>query len=175
MARWDPAVVFYPFLFIYTPGEAVRKIYPNEFFAQMPELGRRLASVTPPEGRVFVFGAEPELLFYARRISATRYIFLFPLYGPYRNALDQQKAAANEILRAQPWAAFYLPNNLFFALGSEQYFTRWSLSYLKNEFYPDTWLTTDASGTAHVLQVVSPPPSQRGFGAILVKKPGGIQ
>jgi hypothetical protein len=166
-----PALVFYPFLFIYTPAEAVRKIYPREFFAEMPELGRRLASVTPPEGRVFVFGAEPELLFYARRVSATRYIFLFPLYGPYRNALEKQKAAASEILQAQPQAIFYLPNNLFFAPGSEQYFTRWSLSYLKKDFYPDTWLTKDASGTAHIVQALSPPPGQRDLGAILVKKP----
>jgi len=170
-----PALVFYPFLFIYTPAEAVRKIYPREFFAEMPELGRRLASVTPPDGRVFVFGAEPELLFYARRVSATRYIFLFPLYGPYRNALEKQKAAASEILQAQPWAIFYLPNNLFFAPGSEQYFTRWSLSYLKKDFYPDTWLTKDASGTAHIVRALSPPPGQRDLGAILVKKPDGSQ
>jgi 4-amino-4-deoxy-L-arabinose transferase-like glycosyltransferase len=170
-----PAMVSYPFLFTYTPAEAVRKIYPREFFAEMPELGRRIASVTPPEGRVFIFGAEPELLFYARRISATRYIFLFPLYGPYRNALEKQMAAADEILRAQPWAAFYLPNNLFFASGSEQYFTRWSLSYLKKDFYPDTVLTKDASGTAHIVSAPSPPPEQRVLGAILVRKPGNTQ
>ena len=141
----------------------------------MPELGRRIASVTPPEGRVFIFGAEPELLFYARRISATRYIFLFPLYGPYRNALEKQMAAANEILLAQPRAAFYLPNNLFFASGSEQYFTRWSLSYLRDDFYPDTWLTKDASATAHIVPALSPPPEQRVLGAILVRKPRSTQ
>ena len=165
-----PAMVSYPFLFTYTPAEAVRKIYPREFFAEMPELGRRIASVTPPEGRVFIFGAEPELLFYARRTSATRYIFLFPLYGPYRNALEKQKAAADEILRAQPSAAVYLPNNLFFAPGSEQYFTRWSLSYLKKDFDADTLLTKDASGTPHIVSAPSPPPGQRVLGAILVKK-----
>ena len=165
-----PAMVSYPFLFTYTPAEAVRKIYPREFFAEMPELGRRIASLTPPEGRVFIFGAEPELLFYARRTSATRYIFLFPLYGPYRNALEKQKAAADEILRAQPSAAVYLPNNLFFASGSEQYFTRWSLSYLKKDFDADTLLTKDASGTAHIVSAPSPPPEQRVLGAILVRK-----
>jgi 4-amino-4-deoxy-L-arabinose transferase-like glycosyltransferase len=167
-----PAMVSYPFLFTYTPAEAVRKIYPREFFAEMPELGRRIASLTPPEARVFIFGAEPELLFYARRTSATRYIFLFPLYGPYRNALEKQKAASDEILRAQPSAAVYLPNNLFFASSSEQYFTRWSLSYLKQDFEADTLLTKDASGTARIVSAPSPPPDQRVLGAILVRKPG---
>jgi hypothetical protein len=166
-----PVIVSYPFLFTYTPAEAVRKIYPREFFAEMPELGRRIASVTPADGRVFIFGAEPELLFYARRASATRYIFLFPLYGPYRNALEEQKATANEILQAQPSAAVYLPNNLFFAPGSEQHFTQWSLAYLKKDFDADTLLTKDASGTAHIVSAPSPPPGQRVLGAILVKKP----
>jgi hypothetical protein len=167
-----PAMVSYPFLFIYTPAEAVRKIYPRDFCAEMPELGRRIASVSPADGRVFIFGAEPELLFYARRASATRYIFLFPLYGPYRNALEEQKATANEILQAQPSAAVYLPNNLFFAPGSEQHFTQWSLSYLKKDFDADTLLTKDASGTPHIVSAPSPPPGQRVLGAILVKKPG---
>jgi hypothetical protein len=153
----------------------VRKIYPREFFAEMPELGQRLASVTPPEGSVFIFGAEPELLFYARRTSATRYIFLFPLYGPYRNALEKQKAAADEILQAQPGAAVYLPNNLFFAPGTEQSFTRWTLWYLKKDFSPDTLLTKDASGTAHIVSAPSPPPDQRVLGSILVRKPSGTQ
>jgi hypothetical protein len=44
-------------------------------------------------------------LFYARRPSATRYIFLFPLYGPYESAGERQMAAAKEIERAQPLAA----------------------------------------------------------------------
>jgi 4-amino-4-deoxy-L-arabinose transferase-like glycosyltransferase len=167
-----PVMVSYPFLFTYTPAEAVRKIYPREFFAQMPELGRRIASVTPPESRIFIFGAEPELLFYARRTSATRYIFLFPLYGPYRNALEKQKEAVDEILRAQPSAAVYLPNNLFFAPGTEQHFTRWSVSYLKTDFYPDALLTKDSAGTPHIVSAPSPPPGQRVLGTILVKKPG---
>src|SRR5205085_2329682 len=80
-----PAITLWPFLFTYTPAEAVRKIYPGDFFAEMPQFARRLETLTPPDKRVFVFGAEPELLFYARRASATRYIFLFPLYGPYGN------------------------------------------------------------------------------------------
>ena len=163
-------MVSFPFLFSYTPAEAVRKIYPREFFAEMPELGRRIASLTPPEGRVFIFGAEPELLFYARRTSATRYIFLFPLYGPYRNALEKQKEAAAEILRAQPSAAVYLPNNLFFASGSEQHFTRWSLSWLKKVFDADTLLTKDASGAPHIVSAPSPPPGQRVLGAIIGEK-----
>ncbi len=133
----------WPFLFVYTPAEAVRKIYPGNPFAEMPDLARRLAEVTRPEDRVFIFGAEPEILFYAQRLSATRYIFLFPLYGPYGDALERQMAAAKEVDLADPAAAIVFPNQLFSLAGSEQFFTRWSNAYLHENFLVNSFLTPD--------------------------------
>jgi hypothetical protein len=172
-----PAITLWPFLFTYTPAEAVRKIYPGNFFAEMPEFAREIEIVTPPEARVFIFGAEPELLFYARRPSATRYIFLFPLYGRYSNTREKQMAAATEVEDAQPSTAVYLPNALFFVAGTDQYFTEWSLSYLQDNFYTATWLTADEFGAARILKVAtggksdSFPTGQQLIGAILVRKP----
>ena len=77
-----PAVTLWPFLFTYTASEAVRRIYPGDFFAEMPTFAQRIEEVTPQKESVFIFGSEPELLFYAHRRSATRYIFLFPLLRP---------------------------------------------------------------------------------------------
>jgi 4-amino-4-deoxy-L-arabinose transferase-like glycosyltransferase len=174
-----PAIMLWPFLFIYTPAEAVRKIYPGNFFAEMPEFARGIETVTPPEARVFIFGAEPELLFYAHRRSATRYIFLFPLYGPYDKIREKQLAAAREVEHAAPSTAVYLPNALFFAAGTDQYFTEWSLSYLRDNFYADTWLTADESGAARILKATGAENSdpfaagQQLIGAILVRKPTG--
>jgi len=172
-----PVTALWPFLFIYTPMEAVRKIYPGNFFADMPALAQRIGNATPSEAPVFIFGAEPELLFYARRPSATRYIFLFPLYGPYGNVHEKQIAAATEVEQAQPSTAVYLPNALFFVSGTDQYFTEWSVSYLKENFYTDTWLTADQFGATRILQVTTDgrsdsfPAGQQPIGAILVRKP----
>ncbi len=170
-----PAVEMYPFLFVYTPDEAVRKIYPGNYFAQMPEVARRIAEATAPDDRVFIFGAEAEVLFYARRVSATRYIFLFPLYGPYRDARERQVAAAQEIAAADPAAVFYLPNQLFFMSGSEQYLTRWSLAYVKQNFQVDDWLAVDAAGSARLVPATggaggTAPARDQIRGAILVRK-----
>ena len=160
-----------PFWFSYTPADAVRKIYPGNFFAEMPEFASRIAKVTSPEQRVFIFGAEPELLFYAQRVSATRYIFLFPLYGPYRNAREKQIAAAEEIQRDDPAAAVYVPNDLFFDPASDQYFTDWSISYLEQNFVPDTWLIKDSPATAQIVRAApNLPAPERFLGAILVRK-----
>jgi Dolichyl-phosphate-mannose-protein mannosyltransferase len=171
-----PAITLWPFLFTYAPAEAVRKIYPGNFFAEMPEFAQRIENVTPPEAPVFIFGAEPELLFYAHRRSATRYIFLFPLYGPYGGVREKQTAAAVEIERARPLTAAYLPNALFFVPGTDQYFTQWSMSYLQENFYADTWLIADELGEARI-ETVAPgregnplPAGQQLIGAILTRK-----
>jgi hypothetical protein len=175
-----PAITLWPFLFTYTPAEAVRKIYPGDSFAEMPEFAQRMENVTPPGASVFIFGAEPELLFYAHRPSATRYIFLFPLYGPYGKAREKQIAAAAEIERALPSTAVYLPNALFFVAGTDQYFTEWSLSYLQENFYTDTWLTADEFGAARILNAAnngnfdSFPTGEQLIAAILVRKPTSV-
>jgi len=172
-----PGATLLPFLFSYTPAEAVRKIYPGDLFAEMREFAQRIEKVTPSEASVFVFGAEPELLFYAHRRSATRYIFLFPLYGPYRTARERQIATAAEIERTEPATTVYMPNALFFVSGTDQYFTEWSLSYMQRNFYPDTWLITDEFGVARILDAAangnfnSFPAREQLIAAILVRKP----
>lgn len=140
----------------------------------MPALAERIAKVTSPEQRVFAFGAEPELLFYAQRVSATRYIFLFPLYGPYRNIREKQVAVMEEIQRNSPAAAVYVPNELFFAAGTDQYFTEWSLSYFEENFAVDTWLIKETETSAAIVQAQPglPPPHQL-LGAIFIKKGPG--
>ena len=79
-----PAVTLWPFLFTYSPADAVRKIYPGNFFAEMPEFAQRLETVTPPGKHVFIFGAEPELLFMRGEPPPHATFFFFRLYGPYR-------------------------------------------------------------------------------------------
>jgi hypothetical protein len=135
-----------PFILVYSPAEAVRKIYPGNQFAEIPELAERLQAVTAPGDKVFVFGAEPQLLYYAKRVSATRYIFLNPLYG------RRQQAAVQEILRHQPKAIVVLPNNVFFLPGTEQFFTRWAESYAST-FRRDAYIAVDPSGHGHIILV----------------------
>jgi hypothetical protein len=169
-----PANTIYPFLFTYTPAEAVRNIYPDNYFAEMPEISRRIVQLTKPDDRVFIFGAEPEVLFYAQRVSATRYIYLFTLYGPYRNARERQITVAEEIVHARPTAALYLPNGYFYLPGTEQFLNQWSLSYLETDFSPYAYLTMDQAGIGHIIstddnRVISVPQGQQKVGVISVR------
>lgn len=169
-----PVFVLYPFVFLYSPTEAVRQIYPGSIFAEMPELAGRLAQITRPEDRVFVFGAESELFFYAHRVSATRYIFLFPLYGPYSDAKTKQIETADEIVTRQPAAALYVPNGFFFSPGSEQLFTEFSEAYLHKNFHADTYLSLDRSNIGHFIppdQLSAIPKDQRIAAVLMTRNP----
>jgi len=172
-----PVIGIYPFLFVYSPAEAADRIYPGNALPQMLELGTRIAQITSPEDRVFVFGAEPELLFYAQRVSATRYIFLFPLYGPYRDAREKQVATANEILQNRPAAVAYLPNRLFFVAGTEQFFTKWCQSFIRENYRAEVYLTVDQAGAFRIVPdtghgETALPRGERSLGAVYVRKDG---
>jgi hypothetical protein len=141
-----PLVSLAPFLFVLSPAQAVRRIYPGSHFADLPELAARVAAVTRPDDRMFVFGAEPQVLFYARRVSASRYIHLFPLYGPYADARAKQRGVADEITRTQPAAILWLPNNLFLLPGSDPWLTHWVAAYLQHGHRADAVLGVDPTG-----------------------------
>lgn len=156
-------IVLRPFATEYTPERASQAIYPGNPFDVMPAVGARIAELTRPEESVYVFGAEPEVLFYARRRSATRYIFLFPLFGPYPNALAEQKATAREIRRSDPAVVFYMPNSLFFMPGAPQFLTRWT-SQLLAGYRLDSQVVVGPDGRGALLpaEATPPPKSLRG-------------
>jgi 4-amino-4-deoxy-L-arabinose transferase-like glycosyltransferase len=161
----------WPFWFAYSPAEAAQKIYPGDFVADMRKIAARVAELTSSDRRVFVFGAEPEVFFYAHRVSATRYIFIFPLYGLHRQVHERQIAAIAEIEKAVPAAAVYLPNARFFGRDTDQSFTTWALSYLEQNFTPDTWLVAESGTVAGMISSqISPAPPPNTIGAIFVRK-----
>jgi hypothetical protein len=144
-------VVRCPFLFSYSLAQASDQIYPGSHFAEKQVLAQRLAQITKPDDTVFIFGADTEILFYAQRVSATRYIFLFPLYGPYSDARLKQIVVANEIVRSAPAVVLFMPNGLFFAPDAEQFFTHWTQGYVTQDFRIDSCLAFDPSGRTVVV------------------------
>ena len=134
-----PALTLHPFYFRYSPSEAVRKIYPGNFFAEMPEVGRQIAQLTKPDDRIYIFGMEAELLFYAKRASATRYIFLDPLYGPYRDAKEQQIKTGAEITAAQPSLDGDSPQQSVLSARQRTMVDTVTLSYIQQNFRYHTY------------------------------------
>jgi hypothetical protein len=168
LARWRVAVVgslaFAPLLltalsfWTLSPAAAIKRIYPHNSFEAMPAIASEIESITEADDAVFLFAAEPELLFYARRASATRYIYLFPLFGPFPDARERQQGVIDEVSSVRPSVLVWLPNSMFFKEGAPQLLTYWFRRLAAREY------------RIHAFRV-----SKRGGGMELVRVPEGVK
>ena len=62
-----------------------------------------------PDARIAVVGSEPEIYFYARRHSATGYIYTYALMEPQPAALAMQREMIQEIETSRPEYVVYVP------------------------------------------------------------------
>jgi hypothetical protein len=67
-------------------------------------VARRLAELTSPNDLVFVAGSEPQILFYAKRVSASRFVIVYPLIIPTPLARGYQVEAMRELEKHPPTA-----------------------------------------------------------------------
>ncbi|MFQ5559987.1 MAG: ArnT family glycosyltransferase [Nitrospinota bacterium] len=88
------------YLFHYTPEEVSRNTFTLNPFAESKEIAGYIKRHSTPEERLAVLGSEPQLFFYAERLSATRHIVMYPLMHP--NALDMQMELIRDIENAAP-------------------------------------------------------------------------
>jgi 4-amino-4-deoxy-L-arabinose transferase-like glycosyltransferase len=87
------------------PGDPIQKslrLYGTSPFAESQGVADFVAARTAPGDAVFVWGSEPQILVLAQRRSATRYILMYPLYGPFSDAAERQREVVEEIRRERP-------------------------------------------------------------------------
>jgi 4-amino-4-deoxy-L-arabinose transferase-like glycosyltransferase len=85
-----------------TRGEVCERLYPGNPFPECVAVGRWIREHSTPEARVAVVGSEPQIYFYARRHSATGYIYTYALMEAQPYASLMQREMIQEIERAQP-------------------------------------------------------------------------
>jgi len=90
------------YLFSLSPPAVSRRLYGPNPFPEAIEIGRRIAADTTPRDRIAVLGSEPEIYFYARRLSATGHIYMYGLMGAHRHARAMQQQAIAEIEASAP-------------------------------------------------------------------------
>lgn len=100
--------------------EAVSKsIYDINPFVEAAPLGRYIAENTSPDEQVYIFGSEPEVLFYAKRRSATRFIQFSALTLNSPQSAAMQAEAIKQIDAAKPELFLWVNNPLSF-MASEK-------------------------------------------------------
>lgn len=85
-----------------TPAEKARLLYADAPFPESIPVGEYLAQNAHPEDRVFVYGNEPQILYYSSRRAASRYIYVYPQLTPAPGVLERQDALLNELRSNHP-------------------------------------------------------------------------
>ncbi|HZV80939.1 MAG TPA: glycosyltransferase family 39 protein, partial [Geobacteraceae bacterium] len=81
------------FLFGAPPEEYVKKAYQTtKPFAESVGVARYVRDNTGPKDRILVLGSEPQIYFYAQRLSATGHIYMYPLMEeqPYAETMQAE-------------------------------------------------------------------------------------
>jgi len=85
-----------------SPIAACRQRYPGQMFPEDAELASYIRAHATSDARIAVLGSEPQIYFYARRHSATGYIYTYPLMELHKYALKMQEEMIREIETARP-------------------------------------------------------------------------
>lgn len=99
------------YLFVVPPTRLSRLVYDFNPFIEAVDVARYIQFRTTANDRIAVIGSEPEIYFYARRRSATGYLYMYPLMEsqPYaarmqREMIAQIEAAAPVFLVRTTWS-----------------------------------------------------------------------
>lgn len=88
--------------FTLTPLEVSRATHGHNPFSEALQVARYLKDHTTPSDRIAVLGSEPEIYFYADRLSATGYIYMYGLMEDQPHAERMQRQMIREIEQARP-------------------------------------------------------------------------
>ena len=91
------------YLFEMGPEQVARATYGLNPFVESLAIGEYIAKTTSPDARVFILGSEPQILFYAKRRSATSYVYIYPMLErqPYVSSMRQELMAQVEAARPE--------------------------------------------------------------------------
>lgn len=96
-------VLVAPWYYLYgDPHQKTGWIYGGCPFAESLPVADYLRNHSQFDETVFIFGSEPQILFYADRPSASRYIFVYPLMTPFPDTRERQRGVIDELTKRSP-------------------------------------------------------------------------
>ena len=123
------------YYFFNSPERNSALLYGRSPFAESAAIAAYLSAHTSGDDSIALFGSEPQILYYARRLSATKYIMTYYVVGNYRDADKRRERMKEELKKNNPAYAVYF--NMSYSLGGprEREFLVWIRdSYLAEEF-----------------------------------------
>ncbi len=121
------------FFFQADPISACRFVYPADPFPEAAEVGNYIREHSSPSAQLAVLGSEPEILFYARRRSATGYLYAYSLTEEQKYVATMQQEAIAEIEAARPEFLVFV-RDWVVRPGSEKAIFDWSQKYIADHY-----------------------------------------
>src|SRR5205823_4472512 len=125
------------YLFSMPVFEVSKSRYGSRPFVEALEIADYIRARTSPSDRIGVLGSEPEIYFYANRISATGYIYVYALLERQKYAIRMQEQMVDELNASRPKYVVFLDiqDSWLGAPGQTfkpyEKFLCWSKSYLR--------------------------------------------
>jgi hypothetical protein len=139
------------FLFRMTPTEACRAVYGTNPFPESLEVAAFVKSHTQKDDRIAVIGSEPQIYFYSSRLSASGYIYMYPLMENHQFAIQMQKEMIREIESAHPKILVFINHNLSWLKRpkSNDLIFKWFQKYQAKYYKPVGLVNILADGTRY--------------------------
>jgi 4-amino-4-deoxy-L-arabinose transferase-like glycosyltransferase len=102
-----------------TRSDKLYSVYGQPPFVAAKQVGEYLGETTGPGDRILVVGSEPEILFAARRRSATRFVIFYPLTGSFAESDEMCDELFREIEMNLPQKIVLAREGVFFSSGRE--------------------------------------------------------
>jgi len=127
-----------------TPKAVCREEYGQNPFVESVEIGRYIREHSAPDARIAVLGSEPQIYFYARRRSASGFIYMYDLVQLNSYAVQFQRDMIAEIEPAKPQflVVVNISTSWLNRIGSNETLDVWATDYMRR-FY-------DGVGVAYI-------------------------
>jgi hypothetical protein len=100
-------------------------------FVEAEDVATYISTRTNPNDRIAILGSEPEIYFYARRKSATGYIYVYPLVETQIYADQMQNRMMDEIEAAHPKYIVYVRISTSWLVRKPERILDWTSRYLE--------------------------------------------
>jgi len=132
--------------------EKAKKIYGMNPIVESLAVGHYIAEHSKSSDQVFIFGSEPQILYYAARASVNKYFYVYPLMGGY-GYLQRQQQVSLDLLNNLPEfiVAVFIPTSFGVSNATSPIFSQ--LFSVLQESYELIAIVPDQSrGQAELIQ-----------------------
>jgi len=131
-----PVLMQKKYFFKLSPVEACRVTYGPNPFPESLEVAKYIHKNTDTNERIAVLGSEPQIYFYAKRRSATSYIYMYTLTEPHKYAREMQQEMIRQIESCNPKyvVVVTIPTSWLMRPDSERLLMNWMPGFLEQRY-----------------------------------------